>query len=203
MVRRWGAAAKFRPEEKVMKVRCEWPGDDPLYVSYHDKEWGVPVYDDQKLFEFLVLEGAQAGLSWITILKRRDGYRRAFDDFQVDRVANYGERDVKRLLADEGIVRNRQKIRAAISNARAFIRVQKEFGTFADYNWSFVKGKTKKNAWTTLSEIPAFDSDSEAMSKDLRKRGFKFVGPTIAYAHLQAAGMINDHVVSCFRYDEV
>ena len=186
-----------------MKVRCEWPGDDPLYVSYHDKEWGVPVYDDQKLFEFLVLEGAQAGLSWITILKRRDGYRRAFDDFRVDRVANYGESDVKRLLADEGIIRNRQKIRAAISNARAFIGVQKEFGTFSNYNWGFVKGKTKKNAWVSLSDIPAFDSDSEAMSKDLRKRGFKFVGPTIAYAHLQAAGMINDHVVSCFRYNEV
>ena len=186
-----------------MKVRCEWPGDDPLYVSYHDKEWGVPVYDDQKLFEFLVLEGAQAGLSWITILKRRDGYRRAFDDFKVERVANYDDRDVKRLLADEGIIRNRQKIHAAISNARAFIGVQKEFGTFADYNWGFVDGKTKKNAWKTISEVPAFDSDSEAMSKDLRKRGFKFVGPTIAYAHLQAAGMINDHVVSCFRYDEV
>ena len=186
-----------------MKVRCEWPGDDPLYVSYHDKEWGVPVYDDQKLFEFLILEGAQAGLSWITILKRRDGYRRAFDNFEVDRVANYGERDVKRLLADEGIIRNRQKIHAAISNARAFIGVQKEFGTFADYNWSFVKGKTKKNAWKSISEVPTFDSDSEAMSKDLRKRGFKFVGPTIAYAHLQAAGMINDHVVSCFRYNEV
>ncbi|MCH8063355.1 MAG: DNA-3-methyladenine glycosylase I [Chloroflexi bacterium] len=186
-----------------MKVRCEWPGDDPLYVSYHDKEWGVPVYDDQKLFEFLVLEGAQAGLSWITILKRRDGYRRAFDDFKVERVANYGDRDVKRLLADEGIIRNRQKIHAAISNARAFIGVQKEFGTFADYNWGFVNGKTKKNAWKTISEVPAFDSDSEAMSKDLRKRGFKFVGPTIAYAHLQAAGMINDHVVSCFRYNEV
>ena len=186
-----------------MKVRCEWPGDDPLYVSYHDKEWGVPVYDDQKLFEFLVLEGAQAGLSWITILKRRDGYRRAFDDFKVERVANYGDSDVKRLLADEGIIRNRQKIHAAISNARAFIGVQKEFGTFADYNWGFVNGKTKKNAWKTISEVPAFDSDSEAMSKDLRKRGFKFVGPTIAYAHLQAAGMINDHVVSCFRYNEV
>ena len=186
-----------------MKVRCEWPGDDPLYVSYHDKEWGVPVYDDQKLFEFLVLEGAQAGLSWITILKRRDGYRRAFDDFKVERVANDGDRDVKRLLADEGIIRNRQKIHAAISNARAFIGVQKEFGTFADYNWGFVDGKTKKNAWKTISEVPAFDSDSEAMSKDLRKRGFKFVGPTIAYAHLQAAGMINDHVVSCFRYNEV
>ncbi len=186
-----------------MKVRCEWPGDDPLYVSYHDKEWGVPVYDDQKLFEFLILEGAQAGLSWITILKRRDGYRRAFHDFRVERVAKYDERDVKRLLADEGIVRNRQKIHAAISNARAFMAVQKEFGTFADYNWSFVKGTTKKNAWKSLSEIPAFDSHSEAMSKDLRKRGFKFVGPTIAYAYMQAAGMINDHVVSCFRYNEV
>ena len=186
-----------------MKVRCEWPGDDPLYVSYHDKEWGVPVYDDQKLFEFLILEGAQAGLSWITILKRRDGYRRAFDNFQVDRVAGYNDRDVQRLLADEGIVRNRQKIHAAISNARAFIEVQKEFGTFADYNWSFVKGSTKKNAWKSMSDIPAFDSCSEAMSKDLRSRGFKFVGPTIAYAYMQAAGMINDHVVSCFRYNEV
>ena len=186
-----------------MKVRCEWPGDDPLYVSYHDKELGVPVYDDQKLFEFLILEGAQAGLSWITILKRRDGYRRAFDNFQVDRVAGYNDGDVKRLLADEGIIRNRQKIHAAISNARAFIEVQKEFGTFADYNWSFVEGSTKKNAWKSMSDVPAFDPCSEAMSKDLRQRGFKFVGPTIAYAYMQAAGMINDHVVSCFRYNEV
>ncbi len=183
--------------------RCEWSGADPLYISYHDREWGVPVHDDRKIFEFLVLEGAQAGLSWFTILKRREGYRRAFGDFNPAKVAGYGKSDVKRLLNDSGIVRNRLKIGSAISNAQRFLEVQGEFGTFDSYIWSFVKGNTIRNRWKRMKEIPASSAESDALSKDLKKRGFSFVGTTICYAHMQATGMVNDHMTYCFRYREL
>jgi DNA-3-methyladenine glycosylase I len=175
-----------------MKTRCQWAGTDPLYVAYHDLEWGVPVHDDRLLFEFLVLEGAQAGLSWSTILKKRDAYRAAFDHAKV-----------AELLANPGIVRNRAKIVSAIRNARAFLLVQQEFGSFDAYMWQFVGGRARQNSWRSLSEIPASTPESEAMSKDLRKRGFNFVGPTICYAHMQATGMVNDHTVDCFRHAEL
>lgn len=177
--------------------RCPWCGDDPLYVAYHDEEWGVPCHDDRKLFEFLILEGAQAGLSWLTILRKRENYRRAFADFDAQTVAGYGAKDVARLLADPGIVRNRLKIGAAIDNARAFLEVQKEFGSFDAYSWAFVGGKPIINRWQSLSEIPAETDISRAMSRDLKQRGFRFVGPTIIYAHMQAVGMVNDHLISC------
>jgi DNA-3-methyladenine glycosylase I len=183
--------------------RCSWSGDDPLYVAYHDQEWGVPVRDDRTLFEFLVLEGAQAGLSWITILRKREGYRAAFGGFDPERVARYDESKIGELLADPGIVRNRQKVNAAVTNASAFLEVQQEFGSFADYIWSFTGGRPIQNAWTTLDQIPATTPLAETMSKDLKKRGFRFVGPTIIYAHMQATGMVNDHLVDCFRHREV
>ncbi len=186
-----------------MKSRCEWANTDPLYIEYHDQEWGVPEHDDRKLFEMLILEGAQAGLSWLTILRKRENYRKAFDDFDVNKVAHYDEQKVQELLSNEGIIRNRRKIEAAIQNARAFIAVQKEFGSFDAYIWQFVGGKPRQNAWKSLRQLPARTPESEAMSKDLIKRGFKFVGPTICYAHMQATGMVNDHVVGCFRYKEV
>jgi len=176
--------------------------DDPLYLSYHDKEWGVPVHDDRAIFEFLVLEGAQAGLSWGTILRKRENYRRAFDGFDPAKVARFDRRKVKALLRDAGIVRNRLKIESAVKNAKAFLRVQKEFGSFDAYIWRFVGGKTKVNRWRSLKEIPAKTEESEAMSKDLLGRGFRFVGPTICYAHMQATGMVNDHTTDCFRYGE-
>jgi DNA-3-methyladenine glycosylase I len=182
------------------QTRCPWCGDDPLYVDYHDKEWGVPCHDDRKLFEFLILEGAQAGLSWITILRKRDGYRKAFADFDPEAVAKFGDKDIARLLANPGIVRNRLKISAAIGNARAFLKVQEEFGSFDAYSWAFVGGKPIVGEWSSLAEIPAETDVSRAMSRDLRKRGFRFVGPTICYAHMQAVGMVNDHLVSCFRH---
>ena len=185
-----------------MTVRCAWPGDDPLYVAYHDEEWGVPLHDDRKLFEMLVLEGAQAGLSWITILRRREGYRRAFDGFDPTVVADYGEEKIAELLQDTGIIRNRQKVRSAVNNARQFLEVQAEFGSFNAYIWGFVDGKPIKNAWTGMGDIPAKTPLSDAISKDLVKRGFNFVGSTIMYAHMQATGMVNDHVVECFRYDQ-
>lgn len=185
------------------KRRCAWPGADPLYVAYHDTEWGVPAHDDRRLFEYLILDGAQAGLSWITILRKRENYRAAFARFDARKVARFGERDVAALLGNAGIVRNRQKIASAIANARAFLDTQKEFGSFDAYVWSFVGGKTKRNAWKALSQIPAKTAESEAMSKDMVKRGFRFVGPTICYAFMQAAGLVNDHVVGCFRYKEV
>jgi DNA-3-methyladenine glycosylase I len=172
-------------------------------ISYHDREWGVPCHDDRVLFEFLILEGAQAGLSWETILKKRENYRAAFDHFEPRKVARYDERKVKRLLADAGIIRNRLKITAAIQNARAFLEVQNEFGSFDAYIWRFVGERPRKNAWKVRSEIPARTAESDAMSKDLRKRGFKFVGSTICYAFMQAVGMVNDHTVDCFRYSEV
>ena len=184
-------------------ARCPWGASDPLYVPYHDEEWGVPLHDDRRLFEMLVLEGAQAGLSWLTILRRREGYRRAFDRFDPRAVARYDARDVERLLADGGIIRNRLKIDSAINNARAFLAVQEEFGSFDRYVWGFVDGRPTQNAWTTLEEVPAQTPVSNAMSRDLRKRGFTFVGPTICYAHMQATGMVNDHLVGCFRHREV
>ena len=184
-------------------ARCPWATSDPLYVPYHDEEWGVPLHDERRLFEMLVLEGAQAGLSWLTILRRREGYRRAFDRFDPQAVARYGSRDVERLLADEGIIRNRLKIDSAINNARAFLAVQEALGSFDSYIWRFVDGRPTQNAWTKLEEVPAQTAVSNAMSKDLRKRGFTFVGPTICYAHMQATGMVNDHLIGCFRHREV
>ena len=186
-----------------MVDRCPWCGDDPLYVAYHDTEWGVPCHDDRRLFEFLMLEGAQAGLAWITILRKRAAYRRAFDDFDPALVARYGDAEVARLLGDPGIVRNRLKIAAAIANANAFLTVQNQFGSFDAYLWGFVDGKPVRNAWRTMAEIPAETGISAAMSRDLKARGFKFVGATICYALMQAVGLVNDHLTSCFRHQEV
>jgi DNA-3-methyladenine glycosylase I len=198
-----GEPARTRAARDKDVGRCWWAGDDPLYVSYHDTEWGVPVYDDQRLFEFLVLEGAQAGLSWITILRKRDAYRHAFAGFEVDKVARFGERQVQKLLNDAGIVRNRAKIESAVKNARAFREVQREFGSFSDYQWRFVDGRPITNRWRAQSEVPAKTEISDAMSKDLKRRGFSFVGSTIIYAHMQAVGMVNDHLLSCFRHRDV
>lgn len=184
-------------------TRCEWSVSDPLYIQYHDEEWGVPLHDEQKLFEFLVLEGMQAGLSWLTILRKRENFRKAFDNFDVNKVARYNERKIAKLLDDAGIIRNRQKILATIGNARAFLEVQDEFGSFDQYIWGFVSGKPVVNQWTTLQEIPAKTPLSETISKDLSQRGFRFVGPTIVYAHMQATGMVNDHLVTCHRYRQV
>jgi DNA-3-methyladenine glycosylase I len=183
-----------------MITRCQWAGDDPLYQAYHDTEWGVPVHDDRRLFEFLVLEGAQAGLSWITILRKREHYRAAFDGFDPAKVAGYDQHKQAELLANPGIVRNRQKIMAAIRNAGVFLAIQEEFGSFNAYVWRFVGGRQKINAWASLAEIPAKTAESEAMSKDLIRRGCAFVGPTICYAFMQATGMVNDHTTDCFRY---
>lgn len=185
-----------------MTVRCAWAGTDPLYVAYHDEEWGVPVHDDRKLFEMLILEGAQAGLSWITILRRREGYREAFDGFDPSVVAEYGEEKVAALLEDTGIIRNRQKVRSAINNAQRFLAVQSEFGSFDAYIWRFVDGTPIQNARTGMGDIPAKTPLSDAISKDLVKRGFNFVGSTIVYAHMQATGMVNDHITACFRHNQ-
>ncbi len=186
-----------------MKTRCGWAVTDPLYILYHDEEWGVPVHDDRKLFEMLLLEGAQAGLSWITILRKRENYRKAFDRFDPKKIARYDRKKIQRLLADEGIVRNKLKISASIQNARAFIDVQKEFGSFDSYLWRFVHGKPIQNRWKSLKEIPPSTIESTALSKDLQQRGFRFVGPTICYAFMQAVGMVNDHITGCFRHREV
>jgi DNA-3-methyladenine glycosylase I len=180
--------------------RCEWAGNDALLRAYHDEEWGVPVHDDRRLFEFLVLEGAQAGLSWSTVLKKREGYRKAFGNFDARVVSGFSEGDVSMLLGDPGIIRNRLKILAAIGNAKAFLRVQEEFGSFDKYIWRFVDGNPVRNAWNTMAEIPCSTAASDAMSRDLRKRGFRFAGSTICYAFMQAIGMVNDHVVGCFRH---
>jgi len=185
------------------KTRCAWGESSPLYVTYHDEEWGVPEHGDSRLFEMLVLEGAQAGLNWLTILKKRASYRAAFDQFDPAQVARYDDAKIAALLADPGIIRNRLKVNAAIQNARAFLKAQEEFGSFDAYIWRFVGGQPKKNAWTEMRQIPAQTPEAEAMSKDLKKRGFTFVGPTICYAFMQACGLVNDHVVTCFRYDEV
>ena len=186
-----------------MKIRCTWAASDPIYLKYHDTEWGIPLHDDRKLFELLSLEGFQAGLSWITILKKRSNYRKAFDQFEALKVAVYDSGKVKELLSNKGIIRNKLKIEAAIQNAKSFLAVQKEFGSFDNYIWQFTGRQRIKNAWKTLAEIPAQTKESLAMSKDLKKRGFKFVGPTICYAFMQAAGMVNDHIVDCFRYSQV
>lgn len=185
-------------------TRCTWCGSDPLYVKYHDEEWGVPVYDDNKLFEFIVLEGAQAGLSWITVLRRREGYRKAFANFDPKKVAKFSEKDFERLMNDVGIIRNKAKIQAAITNAHRFLEVQKEFGSFAKYIWGFLPdGKPIVNNWKKDGELVARTELSDLISKDMKRRGFKFFGTTICYAHMQATGMINDHTVSCFRYKEI
>jgi DNA-3-methyladenine glycosylase I len=186
-----------------MKKRCEWAGSDPLLLEYHDHEWGVPVHADGKLFEMLLLEGAQAGLSWLTVLKKRENFRRAFDGFDAHTIAGYGKKKIASLLADAGIIRNRRKIEAAVTNARGFLSVQKEFGSFDAYIWQFVGGRAIQNEWRALRELPARTPESEAMSKDLVKRGFKFVGPTICYAFMQAVGMVNDHTTGCFRHREI
>jgi DNA-3-methyladenine glycosylase I len=183
--------------------RCAWVNDDPLYIAYHDEEWGVPAHDDRTLFEFLILEGAQAGLSWITILKKREAYRAAFDGFDAKKIARYDARKREKLMADAGIVRNRLKIDAAILNAKLFLEAQKEFGSFDAYIWNFVGGKPIRNRWKTIKDAPAKTAQSDAMSKDLAKRGFKFVGSTICYAFMQAVGMVNDHTTDCFRCREI
>ncbi|OFZ69671.1 MAG: DNA-3-methyladenine glycosylase [Bdellovibrionales bacterium RIFOXYD1_FULL_44_7] len=186
-----------------MSFRCPWCLSDPIYVEYHDKEWGVPVHDDKKLFEFLILEGAQAGLSWLTILKRRQGYHEAFCGLEAKKVVQLRGPDIKKLMKNERIIRNEAKIKAAITNAEAFINIQAEFGSFDAYSWRFVNGKPIVNKWKTLKQIPATSKESDVFSKDLKQRGFKFVGSTIMYAHMQAVGMINDHLLDCFRYNQV
>jgi DNA-3-methyladenine glycosylase I len=185
------------------KIRCEWCGTDPLYVAYHDDEWGSPLHDDRRLFEMLILEGAQAGLSWSTILKKREAYRKAFDEFDAEKVALYTPKRLEAMLKNPDIVRNRLKVEAAVTNARAFLKVADEFGSFERYIWGFVGGKPVQNRWRRLREIPPKTAASDAMSKDLKKRGFKFVGSTICYAFMQAVGMVNDHVMDCYRYREV
>ena len=182
-------------------VRCPWCGSDPLYMAYHDQEWGVPLHDEQRLFEMLTLEGAQAGLSWLTILRKREGYRRAFAEFDPQLVAGFGDADVARLLADPGIVRNRLKIASAISNARAVLEVQARYGSLDAFLWGFVDGRPIRDSWRSMAEIPASTPLSDAMSREMKRHGFRFVGTTICYAHMQATGMVNDHVTGCFRYD--
>jgi len=187
----------------MSKQRCSWPGLDPLYCAYHDEEWGVPLHDERALFEFLTLEGAQAGLSWITILRKRESYRAAFDNFDPERIARYDANKIESLLQNPGIVRNRLKVQSTVINAQKFLAVQEEFGSFDAFIWQFVDGVPKQNHRRTLAEIPASTPESDAMSKELKRRGFKFVGSTICYAHMQATGMVNDHTVDCFRYLEV
>jgi DNA-3-methyladenine glycosylase I len=192
---------QFSPADQGL-VRCTWVGIEPLSIEYHDQEWGVPVHDDRKMFEFLILEGMQAGLSWMTILRKRDNFREAFDDFDPVKIAQYDQVKFEELMNNSGIIRNRRKIEAAAQNARAFLAVQAEFGSFDAYVWQFVGGKPKVNSWKTINEIPAQTEVSVILSKDLKKRGFNFVGPTIVYAHMQATGMVNDHTTDCFRYHE-
>jgi DNA-3-methyladenine glycosylase I len=190
-------------DESSDLVRCEWVGTDPLMSAYHDQEWGVPIHDDRILFEFLILEGMQAGLSWMTILRKRENFRAAFDGFDPQKVARYGQSKFEELMNNPGIIRNRRKIEAATQNARAFLAVQEEFGSFDAYSWQFVGGKPIVNSWTQISQIPAQTEESVIISKDLKKRGFNFVGSTIVYAHMQATGMVNDHTTDCFRFHEV
>ena len=196
------------PHPPLMKKRCEWPGGDELMIQYHDTEWGIPQHNDKVLFEYLLLDSFQAGLSWAMILKKRENFRKAFDNFDAKKIAAYDAKNISQLMKDKGIVRNQLKILSAIDNAKAFLDAQKEFGSFDKYIWQFVRGlpgqgKPKKNKWKSISQIPAINPEAETMSKDLKKRGFRFVGPTICYAFMQGAGMVNDHVVSCFRYNEV
>jgi DNA-3-methyladenine glycosylase I len=185
------------------KIRCPWPGSNELMVGYHDEEWGVPLYDERKLFEFITLDAFQAGLSWSTILNKRENFRRAFDNFEPAAIAGYDEKKIAELMLDAGIIRNRLKIEATVNNARRFLEAQREFASFADYIWSFVGGRPIVNGWTDLRQIPVRNLESDAMSKDLKKRGFRFVGSTICYAFMQAAGLVNDHLASCFRYSEL
>ncbi|MFO7526285.1 MAG: DNA-3-methyladenine glycosylase I [Ignavibacteriaceae bacterium] len=185
------------------KTRCPWPSDDKLMIKYHDKEWGVPLHDDKKLFEFLILEGFQAGLSWRTVLYKRENFRKAFDNFDFNKVAKYDKRKINSLLKDEGIIRNKLKVEGAVKNAKAFLQIRKEFGTFDKYIWGFIKGKPIQNKFKSLKELPARTELSDLISKDMKKRGFTFVGSTIIYAHMQATGMVNDHLLSCFRYKDV
>lgn len=186
-----------------MKTRCDWANGDPLYIEYHDTEWGVPLHDDRRLFEFLILDGAQAGLSWLLILKKRAGYRKAFSNFDAGKIARYDEKKIATLLNNPGIVRNRLKINSAIENAKGYLQIEKEFGSFDKFIWQFTGGKTIRNSWKIIKEIPAKTAESDAMSKELKKRGFRFVGSTICYAFMQAAGMVNDHLTTCFRYKKV
>ena len=186
-----------------MKSRCEWCGSDPLYIAYHDEEWGVPVHDDRRLFEMLILEGAQAGLSWLTILKKREGYRKAFQAFDYEKVAAYSRRDITSLLVNSSIVRNRIKIESVIKNARGVLDIRMEFGTLDSFLWRYVDGIPRQNTWKYISDLPVRTEQSDAMSKDLKRRGFKFVGSTICYAFMQAVGMVNDHTTGCFRYREI
>ncbi len=188
---------------KMEIERCGWCIKEPIYVEYHDREWGVPVFDDRVLFEFLILEGAQAGLSWLTILRRREGYRKAFADFDPEKVASFDKKKVAKLLTNEGIIRNRLKVESSVTNAQAFLAVQEEFGSFANYQWQFVNGKPIINKRRTLKDLPPTSKQSDEFSKDLKQRGFRFVGSTIVYAHMQAVGMVNDHLTSCFRYKEL
>jgi len=183
--------------------RCSWCGEHEFYVAYHDMEWGIPLHDDQKLFEFLILEGAQAGLSWLTILKKRDAYRKAYYQFDAEKISRFNSRSIERLMNNAGIVRNRLKIEASIDNARAFLEVQDEFGSFDKFIWQYVNHRPRQNRWRQLKDIPALTNESQQMSKDLQQRGFRFVGPTICYAFMQATGMVNDHVTTCFRYKQV
>ncbi|MAM29756.1 MAG: DNA-3-methyladenine glycosylase I [Flavobacteriaceae bacterium] len=187
----------------MKKQRCWWCGEDPLYVIYHDEEWGVPVRDDDKLFEFLTLETFQAGLSWITILRKRENFRKAFDEFNYQKIATYSEAKIEQLLQDPGIIRNKLKVRATVSNAKAYLEVQKEFGSFSNYIWSFIEGVPIQNSFKSKEEVPANTPLSDRISADLKKRGFKFVGSTVVYAHMQATGMVNDHLTDCFRHSEV
>ncbi len=185
------------------KKRCPWCESSPLYVDYHDKEWGVPVYNDKKLFEFITLEGAQAGLSWLTILKRREGYLKAFEGFDVDKISNYKARKINSILKDAGVIRNKLKVNSVVKNAQAFIKIQKEFGSFSKYQWSFVGGQPIQNKFSKMSQLPTKTEISDGFSKDLKKRGFSFVGSTIIYAYMQATGMVNDHVIGCFRHSQL
>jgi DNA-3-methyladenine glycosylase I len=185
------------------KIRCSWPSDDKLMIKYHDKEWGVPLHNDKKLFEFLILEGFQAGLSWRTVLYKRENFRKAFDDFEFNKVAKYDKRKINSLLKDEGIIRNKLKVEGAVKNAKAFLQIRKEFGTFDKYIWGFVNYKPIQNKFKSLKELPAKTELSDLISKDMKKRGFTFVGSTIIYAHMQATGMVNDHLINCFRYKEL
>ena len=199
----WKKLSSLIERKTNMKRRCPWPSDDKLMIKYHDNEWGVPLHNDRKLFEFLILEGFQAGLSWRTILYKRENFRKAFDNFDFNKVAKYDRRKINSLLKDEGIIRNKLKIKGAITNAKAFLQIRKELGTFDKYIWSFVNGKPIHNKFKSLKELPARTKLSDKISDDLKKRGFKFVGPTIVYAHMQATGMVNDHVVSCYRHEEI
>ena len=199
----WKKLSSLIERKTNMKRRCPWPSDDKLMIKYHDNEWGVPLHNDKKLFEFLILEGFQAGLSWRTILHKRENFRKAFDKFDFNKVAKYDRRKINSLLKNEGIIRNKLKIEGAITNAKAFLEVRKEFGTFDKYIWSFVNGKPIQNKFKSLKELPAKTKLSDKISDDLKKRGFKFVGSTIVYAHMQATGMVNDHVASCYRYRDL